>query len=175
MVDIIPKQVKETPYWQVILFYSLVFLLIILIVVYFILGYIQGNSKVYLEDLEKKLSEARSPQVASLEQEVFSEKTNIDNFSPFFKRHVLSSKFFEFIEARTHPKVYFYNLELNPKISQASLSGLTNSFLSLGQQVLILKKEPLVGNLELLDISFSEGGGIQFRLNILFSEKLFSY
>ncbi len=60
MVEIIPKPVKETDRWQKILIYLSIFLAIVLVGSYFLLDNLEKTSKVYVDDLEKRLEQGRT-------------------------------------------------------------------------------------------------------------------
>ncbi|MCP6719499.1 MAG: hypothetical protein KJI71_04725 [Patescibacteria group bacterium] len=175
MVEVIPKPVKKTPSWQIILFYFSIALVIILIFAYLALGSLQGDLEEGLQTLKDRLSEDETSQRIDLEKEVLGYKTKIDDTLPLLQQHVLSSKFFDFLESRTHPKTFFSKISLSPGRSKVTLSGLTDSFLALGQQLLILNEDPLVKNSKLIKVSLFEEGGVEFEISILLDETLFRY
>lgn len=175
MVEIIPKSFEEIPAWQRILLYFLIFLVIAIIIIYFLLGNLQKKSETYFQSLEERLSKEKAPQIAELKEENLDYKKRIEDFSLLFENHILNKKFFDFIEDKSHPKVSFSEVDLNSKSSQASLSGLTDSFLSLGQQVLIFREDELIEDLILSNVSIGKTGGVEFDLNIFFKEELFNH
>ncbi|XOB40282.1 MAG: hypothetical protein ACKKMR_03165 [Candidatus Nealsonbacteria bacterium] len=175
MVEIIPRPIKKIVRWEEILFYFLVFLIMAVIVIYFVLGSLQERAQSKLQDLEEGLSQGRTPQMTALEQEALYYKVKIDEFSPFLEKHTLSSKFFDFLESRTHPKIFFFQINLNPGNSKVLLSGLADSFLSLGQQLLILSKDPMVESINLSNVSLGETGGIEFAFDMVLAEEVFRY
>jgi hypothetical protein len=175
MVEIIPKSFEEIPAWQRILLYFLIFLIIAIIIGYFLLGDLQKKSEDYLSSLEQRLSEEGAPQIANLEEEILGYKKRIEDFSLLFENHILSKKFFEFIEEKTHPKVFFSENILTPENLSVKFFGLTDSFLSLGQQLAIFREDELVKDVTLSDVSIGKKGGVEFNLNIIFAEELFRY
>lgn len=175
MVEIIPKSFEEIPSWQRILLYSLVFLLIAVIVSLFLLTNFQKESESYLKTLKERLLEEGAPKVAELEEEILDYKKKIEDFSSLFENHILNTKFFDFIENKVHPQVFFSEINLDSKNSSLNLNGVTDSFLSLGQQISVFRKEELIKELVLSNISISEKGGIEFNLTISFEEELFRY
>ncbi len=175
MAGIIPRRVQKVPTWQKALFYFLIFLLVILAIIYFALNHLQGEAQVYFDGMEKELSEMETPATLALETEVFSYKKRIDDFTPFLGEHVFGSRIFEFLESKTHPKVSFLKMSLDLQSSVVSRSGMTDNFLSLGQQLSIFKKQEMVESLGLSNISLSKRGGIEFDVNISFNKKLFEY
>ena len=175
MVEIIPKSFEEIPSWQRILLYSLVFLLIAVIISLFLLANFQKESESYLKSLKERLDEEGAPKVAALEEKILGYKKKIEDFSSLFENHILNTKFFDFIESKVHPQVYFSEVNLDSKNSSLILYGVTDSFLSLGQQLSVFRKEELIKELVLPNISIGEKGGIEFNLTILFKEELFRY
>ena len=156
MVEIIPKTFEEIPSWQRILFYFLIFLLIAIVVGFFALNYLNNEAKSYLLNLEKTLSEEKAPEIETLEEEILTYKEKFDDFSFLFENHTLATRFFEFLENKTHPRIFFSNIYLSPGQSEVSLSGLSDKFLSLGQQISIFKNERLVKNAILSNVAISE-------------------
>ena len=175
MVEIIPKTFEEIPSWQRILFYFLIFLLIAVVVGFFVLNYLYDEAKDDLQVLEKTLSEEKAPEIETLEEEVFAYKKKFDDFSFLFENHTLTTRFFEFLESKTHPRIFFSNIYLRPGQSEVNLSGLSDNFSSLGQQVSILKNEKLVKNVILSNVAISEKGDIDFSLKIFLKEELFEH
>ena len=175
MVEIIPKSFEQIPSWQRILLYSLVFLLIAVIVSLFLLANFQKESESYLKSLKERLDKEGAPKVAKLEEEIFGYKKKIEDFSSLFENHILNTKFFDFIESKAHPQVYFSEISLDSKNSSLIVYGAADSFLSLGQQLSVFRKEELIKKLALSSISIGKRGGIDFNLTISFKEELFRY
>ncbi len=175
MVEIIPKSFEEIPSWQRNLLYFLIFLLIAIIVGFFVLRNLKEKSEKDLDALEERLSQEGVFRVVDLEKEIFDYKRKLEDFSFLFENHILNTKFFDFMESKTHPQVFFSETNLKSKSSRVSLYGLADSFLSLGQQISIFKQEELVKDVILSDVSISKKGGIEFNLDILFKEELFRY
>jgi Tfp pilus assembly protein PilN len=175
MVEIIPKKVDETPSWQKILFYVLVLVAVLLIITYFVLFYLQNQAEVTLSSLEARLQEVRDPEVSKMEAKVISYKKKVDDFAPFLNTHIMNSNFFNFLERNAHPQVVFKDLSLNADIGRVTLSGKTDNFLSLGQQLAVLDESPMVKNLVLSHVSLNDKGGVDFNLNLLLDENIFRY
>ncbi len=175
MVEIIPKKTDETPSWQKILFYALILIAVLLVATYFILFYLHNKAEVTLNDLEARLQEIRDPEVSKMEEEVISYKKKIDNFAPLLDSHIINSNFFNFLEDNTHPKVAFADLILSTDTGLATLSGKTDNFLSLGQQLAIFDDNPMVKNLVLSHISLNDKGGVDFHLNMMMNQDIFKY
>ncbi|XOB42643.1 MAG: hypothetical protein ACKKMP_01130 [Candidatus Nealsonbacteria bacterium] len=175
MVEIIPKPVKEADKWQKILIYLLIFLIIVLIGTYFLLNNLEERSKVYVDELEKRLEQGRTAERITLEEENLNYKKKIEAIAPFLEGHVLSSKFFDFLEKRVFPRVFFSKVNLNIQEEKVILSGQTDSFSTLQQQISTLNSEPIIEDLMLTDATLNKEGGIDFSLNIFLNKEIFKY
>ena len=173
MVDIIPKPIKDTPRWQIFLFYISVLVLIVFVVVYFVINSLDNKSKVYKITVENQISEGKSDENVIMEKDVLAYKQKIENFIPYFNNHVFSTNFFSFIDANTHPKVFFYDTSLNTEDNLVDLSGDADSFLTLGQQMLILQNSPQVQDVTLGRVSIPKQGGIEFTITVTFKPGFF--
>ncbi len=175
MVEIIPKPVKETDRWQKILIYLFIFLIIVLIGTYFLLDNLEESSKIYVDELEKRLKQGRTAERITLEEENLNYKKKIEAIVPFLEIHILSSKFFEFLEKKVHPRVFFSRVNLSVQEEKVILSGQTDSFSTLQQQLSILNKESIIENLVLTNATLNKEGGIDFNLNIFLNKEIFKY
>ena len=175
MVEIIPKPIEKIPPWQKKLFYFSIFLFIALLISYFILVSLEKKSGNILSSLEETLLKERTPEMSSLEKEILNEQKKIEDVSPFLEKHLFPSKVFEFFERNTLPRVFFSEINLNSLNSIAGLSGQTDSFLTLVQQLAIFEKEPLIEKVNINQVSITKGGKIEFSLNFSFNPKIFNY
>jgi hypothetical protein len=173
MVDIIPKPVKETPRWQILLFYIALLLVITTVIVYLVLGWFVTDKKTYKQTIENDISVGRTEEKVKQEKEVLSYKSKIEDFAPYFKEHIFSTTFFNFLETNTHPRIFFFNIELTTSEKAVLLSGHADSFLTLGQQLFILEDSPLIEEMILGNVSIPKEGGIDFALNIIFKPEIF--
>jgi len=171
-IEIIPKPIEKIPVWRKILFYFSILLLVGVIISYFVLDSRKKSSEIFLQDLEERISRERTPERIALEKELLDWQIKIKDFSLLLNQHISTSKVFKFFEEKTHPRVFFSQINLNPKDSKVNLSGQTDSFLTLGQQLLIFEKEPLVENLNLAQVSISKEGKVEFGLDFSFDPKI---
>ena len=173
VIEIIPKPIEKIPSYQKKLFYFSIFLFLVLPFVYFILTSLGKKSENILSNLEESIAKGKTPEIISLEKENLNYQKKIEDISPLLEKHLFPSKIFEFFERNTHPRVFFSEINLNSLNSTASLSGQTDSFLTLGQQLAIFEKNPLVEKVDLNQISITKEGKIEFFLNFSFNPKIF--
>ncbi len=175
MVEIIPRPIEETDKRQRTFLYLSIFLAVVLTGVYFLLVSLEKNSEIYVEELEAKLIQERTAERIALEQENFDYKKKIEAITPFLEAHILGSKFFEFLENNTHPRVFFSSINLNIEGAKAVFSGKTDSFSTLEQQLSIFNQNSLIEDLLLTEAFLNKEGGIDFDLEIFFNATIFKY
>jgi hypothetical protein len=173
MVEIIPKPAAKVPLWQNLLFYFSFSLLLMVLLSYFILGIYLKKAEITLNGLEETLTKEKTAEEIALEKKITGYQRKIEDFSKLIGQHLLSSKFFEFIEKKSHSQVWFSKLDLNPVNGKAKLTGEAENFFILHQQLQILRKDPLVKNLDLVQITIGKEGRVDFDLNLEFQPALF--
>jgi len=168
MVEIIPKKsIAKLPSSQNILFYVLALVIFLVILGYFFLDfYLIAGADRKLQNLQNALDETKTEEHASLEKELSDYEKKIGYFSTLLNRHVFFSRTFNFIEENTHPDVWFLEFSLKPGEGEVKLSGQTDNFVNLHQQVRILKGNHSVKNLNLSKIAIGREGRVSFDLGL---------
>ena len=174
-IEIIPKKAVKLYPWQNYLFYICIFLLLCSIVGYFSLNYLIKKSEQKLQETEEAIVKAKGPERMALEEELKRLREKIDDFTPLLLSHQKSSNFFNFLEKNTHPQVLFTELKLNAKGNQVELSGQTDNFQILGQQLLIFQKSEFIRDLKLATVEIGKEGKIEFTFNFSLTPKLFNW
>ena len=175
MVNLIPKPVKKISKNQQILLYFLVFLVIFLTTAYIFLISLEKQAQVSLETIDQQIAEQKTKEMAGLESTIKAYKREIDEFAPYLNNHTLTTKFFDFLEESTHPRIYFSQMNLRTSSASFSLSGMADSFLTLGQQLMIFNDNSMVRSVSLSNISLSDEGYISFNLGLSLDPSLFKY
>jgi len=175
VIEIIPKKGAKIPSWQSYLLYFIIVLLLSSILGYFGLRYFIKKSDQKLKDLTAEVEKAKSPERKLLKEGLESLSAKIDDFAPLLLGHQKSSNFFNFLEENTHPKVFFTKLDFDAKANHLGLSGQTDDFLTLGQQLLIFRKSEFVQNLKLSEVKISKQGKVEFTFDFSLNPKLFNF
>ena len=173
MVEIIPKKAPVLPQWLNILFYFSLVILIFSILGYFILGNSLQNNQKNLSNLEKSLFEGRSSERINLEKEILKYQRNTEDFSQLIGKHLTISEVFNTLQKNSHPKVWFSQFNLDAKEAKISVSGESQSFESLGQQLLIFQDENLIKETNLEQVSITKEGKIKFSLTLSLDPQIF--
>lgn len=168
MVGIIPKEERSNSSENLkSLLYLAVFLLLLSLAAYFLLTNSLKKTEGEAAILDSKLEEMMSPEKITLEKEILNSRNKIEDFSQLLKLHLKTSKVFGILEETTHPQVWFTDFNLNPRKGELIISGETDSFETLGQQILILKEESTISEVNLQKVSINEEGKINFGLLLL--------
>jgi len=173
MTGIIPKPIRREPKWHNIALYIVSGLLIAVVLVYAILFYFESQARSALSSLEDQILQVGTKQDKDIEKDVLSKKETIDDFQKFFPDHNKTTGFFSFLENNVHPNVWFTKLDLMPVEFKATLAGITVNFNTLGQQLLILKDQDFVQEVELTDLTINDKGDAEFIFSIYFNPQLF--
>lgn len=171
-IEVVPKKaVTGVSLGIDILFYFSIALLLIVI-----------GSTMFLSDLERKLqneilklTEVVNQEIrAHREDEFFlkEQETRIKDFGYLIGAHSDTRNFFNYLEGVTHPKVWFDSIKLDADNSRISLTGIAESFLVLGQQILALEENQIIREVNLNSFS-SEEEGVVFDLEIFASPIIF--
>jgi hypothetical protein len=174
MVEIIPKPPERIPLWQnLIIFFSIV-ILIIAILAYFFLGYLQKKASLQLDEIRNKIAQTETPDRKELKADLLIEKKKIDNFAFILNEHLASSNFFTFLEGITHPKIWFSNLKLDVSKATVELSG-EGEKLAFGQQLLIFKQNEKILRADSSKISIKAPENVEFSLSLSLDPEIFKF
>lgn len=175
MVEIIPKPAQKLPLWQNILFYLSISLLAASLLSFFLFERSLRGAESSLKNLEETLTREKTPQEASLEKEILTWQKKVKNFSRLFSQHLYPSEAFEAVEGISHPEVWLKQVSLDSSEAKVTVSGETESFTTLSQQLLLLEREPKVKNFTLAALSIGRRGKVDFTLNISFDPSVFKH
>ncbi|MBU2101688.1 hypothetical protein KKH05_03150 [Patescibacteria group bacterium] len=124
-----------------------------------------GESTAELDGLSDRVSSEEKDNLAMLH----SQLTNIRSL---LGSHVFSSQGLVLLESITHPNVSYIGLDLTTDKGEISIEGIALSYEDLVAQLTILENSEFVESYN-LENSQWESGGIQFRINMVVTEKVF--
>ena len=176
-IEIIPKKPERVFPWKDILFYFSIILLIVTAVSYFIIASLEKKTEATLLELEQKI--AAIP-VSELEKNILAREGKINDFGQIVDSHVFTTRVFELIQSKTHPKVYFSQISLSSKDLALNLTGETEDFVSLGQQMIVLEEETAsdsakIKSVGLSSVGINKSGKVGFSLQIALSPLLLAF
>jgi hypothetical protein len=171
-MEIIPKEKSSKLSFFNTLFYFALFFLLFSIIGFFLLNHFLGQVQNRLTELEAALVKKVAPEKLALKQEVLNYQEKIDNFSILITQRLESLKFFTAFEKIVHPQVWFSEFSLNSKGGIVVLSGQSQSFEALEQQLSVIKDTEWIKDFKLETVSITEEKKIDFSLIIFFDPKI---
>lgn len=172
-IEMDSKKAETT--WVGFLFYIFIVLAIISIISSAVLFLLCENSKAAVVELQAEIDSKNTKEIQELEQKVKLTKKRVDDFGDIIEKHRINSQFFKELEETTHPLFFFSDIELGIDAGKVSLSGITNDFESLGQQILILEEKEFIKNVQLVSADIAEGGRIGFTIDVSFDPNYFKF
>ena len=154
------------PFWKDILFYSSIVLLVLSVLFSFLLFRAISRTEFDLRSAEETLKKEKTPEEMVLEEYVLSWQEKIKTFSGLINQRFYPAKALDFLGEVSHPRVWFKTVDLDVKEAKLALSGQAESFIVLGQQLLILENNPLVKSFTLSSFGVGETGKVNFSLNL---------
>lgn len=171
-IEITSRARIRLPFWVIILGALTIILIIAFLVSYF---YLVVSIKKISQEIQEK-----EPILSPLEENIRSKEgelaplaKKIDNFAELLQKHEKPLNIFNFLEEVSLPAVWFSDFAFSSENGEVIVSGEADSFITLEQQILILKQEPFVKNLSVSEVSMGEGGEVIFTFLIAFNPQVF--
>lgn len=162
MVEIIPKKEKKEISLESIFFLISILFFLFSLSLFLYFSYLIKNTEEKIADTSQQIFNLWTPETRELEKEVLKWRDKISHFNNIINQYLKSSKFFPYLEEKTHKKVYFTKIDLDLEKLKCQLEGQTESFYTLAQQFEIFKNS--FPNAKLENISFSNEGRVTFRV-----------
>ncbi len=170
-IEITPRPKIKASLWAIILWSFCLVLLIVFIASYV---YFEKESEKMVEDLKITASEkALAQEIEKKSQELLLYQKKINDFGTLVSEHRKTENIFEFLERTTLPNVWFSDFNFDSSKNTVELSGQAESFVALGQQLRVLKKEKFLKNINLSKVSIGKEGEIDFSLHLTFGNQLY--
>jgi len=116
-----------------------------------------------LEDENKKKEEEKRDLMKNSEVSNFQNRLSV--IDQLIKNHLEWVGVLDFLEKRTMPKIQYQSFGCEISTKTIRVSGITPSFTSLAEQIIIFKKQPLIKSFKLSSFSMKdEGIGFSFEI-----------
>lgn len=170
-IEITPQSKIKTSVRIIILLVIDFLLLAGLLTSYF---YFDGSSKKIIELLKKSPQEIfLEEQLKEKETELSLDEEKINAFGKLLADHRNTVELFNLLEKVSLPNVWFSKFDFNYAQQAIGVSGQTDNFVNLWQQIDILKKEPLFKDINLTGVGVGKEGGVEFSLSLQVNPEVF--
>lgn len=173
LVKIIPKPKPEIPGWVNSLFWVALVLLVSTIILFLFFQGKASSLEGQRDSIKNQISEVETQAGEIGEQDIIVLAEKVKYFFGLLGEHKFSSQFFDFLRVACHPYVQFSSLDLSTKDYKIRLSGKTESFQTLGEQLLSLKENENIQDLKVSNISLDQEGRVTFQLTFTLAETVF--
>ena len=170
-IEISKKTKIRVPLWAVALGIVCLALILVLAGSYFYLNILTGKITKEIQDKEEALK--ITPSQKSLEDNLSLTGNKIDQFADLASKHRKVANIFTFIENTCLPNIQFSDFNFDIAKETVNISGQTDSFVALGQELNILKQEALIKKINLSGVSINDEGTVDFTFSIIFSPDIF--
>jgi len=171
-IEIVPRPKIKIPRWVFIALAIFVISLLGLTISYF---YFDKSSEELSQEIqEKEKALIKTPLERALEEDILSKEKKISSFSNLILVHRKSFNIFNFLEKVCHPQVSFSEFDFTSQKELIEVEGQATSFVVLGQQILILKKEESIKKINLSEVSIGKEGEIEFSLQLTLGPQSFT-
>jgi|YNPNPStandDraft_1061719.scaffolds.fasta_scaffold08216_8 Tfp pilus assembly protein PilN len=171
---IIPKPQEPLPKWVNITLIVCLALWLILGGIFFFLTRHIEHQKTQKKNLDEQLTQLYSPEIKSMEEQINTIGQKINRFATVAREHKNSFRLFELLRYNCHPNVRFTSLNASFQEGNIILKGQTDTYLSLSQQIDILKKNPVINQVQVSDITLSREGKIDFQISFNVQPQIFT-
>ncbi len=168
MVEIIPRREERTPPIVNVLFIASLVLAAAAAGGFFILKNLQAQRRASIQTMEQRLLAEPSPDQKQLEEEVLGFKQKLDDFKVLADGRRTPIPLFSLLETSVHPAATFTGLIVNLEKNSVLLTGETDTFRHLDEQILLLRKKNEVQDLQLEKIQLGEQGRVEFSVSLSF-------
>lgn len=170
-----PKTESNKSLWVTIfLYFSLVFFLAS-VSSYFVFDYYAKKYSKNIEEIKMNIEQKGTAEEKKREEYILEKQETIKDFSKLLDEHKFVSSFFTNFESWCHPRVWFSRVNLNVADLTVGLSGQTDNFETLGQQILVFRNNKFIKGIDLSNIQMNDEGKIDFNLSVVFDGQVLSY
>ena len=146
-----------------------------------ILFYLNKRASKKIETLNAQVVQLRSSEA---EKRFRQDKKRIEDFGALLRRHRAPSMFLggakgpfsqtnKKLAGLIHPQVQLVSLSIDLERSEVNISGVTKNLVTLEQQLMIFKQEPLVKESSLSNFSATKEGKLNFDASLVFDPSVF--
>lgn len=166
-IEITPIK-KEADFKEnLILVFSIIVFLISLSVYFYFNNIILSQKNAELVKSNNDYATLAGSDVKAKEDQLKLAGKYIGDFKTLFQNNSKISGFFTSFQSWTHPKVVFSGFVFDVDSREITMSGSTNGFQNVMQQIAILNVEPTIESYKISNVNLAENGLVNFDLELV--------
>jgi|GEM_PF-2899812 len=179
-IEVTSKPEQETSFWTSGIYYLSLLLFCFIIFGSAILFYLNKRASNKIDLLNTQIAQLK---LSETEKKFRQDKKRIEDFQTLLRKHGSPSIFLgsaegDFLQTKKlagliHPQVQITKLSINLEESEVNISGMTKNLITLEQQLMIFKQEPLVKEVSLSKFSATKEGELDFDIKLVFDPSVF--
>lgn len=148
--------------------------ILLLIVVFYVSSeWYAGALKNEAERTRARALDAQRQGELAAEDEVRAFSARLDGIGSLLDSSTLTSKIFEFLEKKTHPKVQFTDFSFRTSTGEVILGGVTESYKTFGEQFYVLENDKNISALKIANITLGKSGQVVFNISFKLAASLY--
>ncbi|MBU1015338.1 hypothetical protein KKI17_02790 [Patescibacteria group bacterium] len=172
MVEFIPKEQREP--WRVrLLFPGAVMLLVFAVAAAVLFPYLQGQEGANVAVFEQELRDTSGLNIREMEKTIEKNSKKLTGLVELAQTRRDVRQAFAALESVTHHLVYFTGTDFRTEEGTFGLSGRTETFRTLREQLEIFRAALDISTVELSDLALPAEGGVSFRVVLTLSPQVF--
>lgn len=171
-IEISPRRKIKMTIWEMVAGIVLAILFVVLLASYFYFFFTIKKMNQQIQEKEAAVIPLEKA-IKEKEEELIPLSQKINGFNQLLAEHKTPLNIFELLERVSLPKVWFSEFDFNSDTKEVTVSGKTNTFTVLEQQISVLKQEPLLQNLNITEVSIlMKEEGIKFTFSLFFNPSI---
>jgi len=180
-IELNPTQKRKMPLWVMAFIVAIAVIFLVFIGTYLYFYFINKKMASNISELDNSIIPLEEA-IKQKESQLSEHQQRINDFDILLSKHKEVGNIFIFLERYTIPSIWFNSFEMDQSeeksiggLNVITLKGKSSSFLTIEQQIGVFSKQEEVKKVGLSDISITEGGEIEFSLDIVFEPAIFNY
>ncbi|HNY36093.1 MAG TPA: hypothetical protein PLD14_00480 [Candidatus Pacearchaeota archaeon] len=166
-IEITPEK-KEADFKEnLILVFSIIVFLMSLSVYFYFNNIILSQKKAELVKSNNEYTTLAGSDIRAKEEQLKLAGKYIGDFKTLFENNPKISGFFASFQGWTHPKVVFSGFIFDVTSRKITMSGSTDGFQNVIQQIAIMKVEPTIESYQISNVNLAENGLVKFNLELV--------
>lgn len=172
-IEIVPEKKEVSSKENIVLIFSVVVLLVCFGLYFYFSQFVLSQKKAETVKLSAELTSLGQEDIKPKEDELALAGKYIGDFKILLENNPKASPLFADFQKWSQPKIVYSNFTFDIPSRKITMAGKTGGFQNIMQQIAILDKETTIESYSISNVELSEGGGVNFNLEVVLKPELF--